>query len=79
MHFDLDEWMIQPLRRLPYRRLRRGWDRVFPDIVLETVQRVGRLLDHAGAESQTPDGIKFLAYLDLICGKIFTQLRLVYR
>ncbi len=75
VHFDLDEWTIQRLRRLHLRGLRRSRDRVFSDIVLEPMQRVSRLLDHAGAESRTPDRIKFLAYHDLICGKIFTELR----
>ena len=74
MYFDLDEWMIRRLRRLPLRGLRRGRDCVFSDVVLKAVQRVGRLLNHAGAESRTPDGVKFLANLDLIGGKIFTQL-----
>src|ERR1700733_4132698 len=43
--------------------------------MLKAVQGVGRLLNHAGAESRTPDCVKFLANLDLIGGKIFTQLR----
>ena len=32
MHFDLDEWMIQRLRRLPLRGLRRGRDYVFSNV-----------------------------------------------
>jgi hypothetical protein len=67
--------MIERSRRLLLRGLRRGRDCVFSDVVLEPMQRVIRLLDHAGAESRTPDGVKFLADHDLICGKVFTQLR----
>jgi hypothetical protein len=54
VHFNL-EWMINRLRRLPLRGL--GRDRVFTDVVLEPVQRVSGLLDHAGAESRTPHGV----------------------
>jgi hypothetical protein len=74
VHFNL-EWMIYRLRRLLLCGLPRSRDGVFSDVVLEAVQGVGRLLNHAGAKSRTPDGVKFLANLDLICGKAFTQLR----
>jgi hypothetical protein len=38
------------------------------------VQGVGRLLDHASAKSRASYRFKFLAYDDLIFGKIFTEL-----
>jgi hypothetical protein len=72
VHFNL-EWMIYRLRRSLLCGLRR--DRVFTDVVLKPMERVSCLLDHAGAESRTPDGVQFLADHDLIGGNIFTQLR----
>ena len=72
VHFNL-EWMIHCLRRWLLYRLRR--DRVFSDLVLEPMQCVSRLLDHAAADSRIPDGVKFLADHDLICGQVFAQLR----
>ena len=75
MHLHLHQGVVGRLHALPRRWRWRRRSCAFSDVVLKTVQGVGRLLDHSSAERRTPNGVELFAYDDLIFGKIFAELR----
>jgi hypothetical protein len=53
-------WTIYRLGHFPLAGARRGWDCAFTDVVLKSVQRVSRLLDHAAPKTELLTASSFL-------------------